>query len=165
MKKFIIAAFAMIACSSAAQAQTRMGIFAGVGEYDLSGVDQGTVIAFRYANTLRRYAVLEIGVAHTELRMDDVGVTNLYLPDAHLHLQLPLGRFAPYLGGGVGLGFNVPKGIAFDTEVDVTFSAATGVRVDLPFQMTIGLDGRIRTFGTGFTASGSEGVLGISYRF
>ena len=166
MRKLVafIFAVALLGSAQTAQAQTRLGLFVGASEYDLSGVDQATIVAIRVHRDLRRYAVLEFGVAHAELRQDGIGRTNLYLPEVMGQLQWPVGRVAPYLGAGVGLGIDVPVNTALSTDIDATFSAALGARVGLPYNLTLSLDGRLRTFGTRFTASGSEGTIGLSYR-
>ena len=155
-------ALALLDSSETAQAQSRLGLFVGASEYDLSGVDQATIVAVRVHRDLSRIAVLEFGVAHVELRQQ-FGRSNLYLPEVMGQLQWPLGRVAPYLGFGIGAGIDVPINTTLSTDVDATFSGAIGARISLPYNLTLSLDGRLRTFGTKFTASGSEGTIGLSY--
>jgi hypothetical protein len=52
-----------------------------------------------------------------------------------------------------------------DSDTEFTLNAGLGLRFDLPFGLGIGVDGRLRGFGTEFTGSGADAAPGISYRF
>jgi hypothetical protein len=151
--------------ANAAQAQgARIGVYRGISEYDLSGVDQATINAVRVSYDIGPILSVETGLVAADLQLQ-FGAARLYLPDVHLQARLPLGPVAPYLGAGAGLSVEDPDEAQFATNTRATFSAAAGVRVDLPYRLALGAEGRIRTFGTGFTASGAEAVVGLAYRF
>ena len=146
-----------------ASAQTRVGLYRGVGEYDLSGVDDASVTALRVSRTMARLLVVEAGVTHVQLDLDTDPNTTLVQPEVQAQLQLPLGSFLPYAGAGVGAAF--ASADSGEDDSDVTLNAGLGFRIDLPFGLGIGVDGRLRSFGTRFTASGADATVGITYRF
>jgi hypothetical protein len=158
----LIGIVALIAAPAGARAQTRVALMRGVGEYDLSGVDSGNVTALRVSRDLRSFLALEAGVS--QIRLDeDIGEADLYQPEVQLQLQLPLGPVTPYLGGGAGMAFAFSDTAEDDT--DVTLNAGAGLRIALPFRLGLVVDGRLRTFGTRFTASGADAAIGLSYTF
>ena len=159
----IAGVLAVFALPMLVSAQTRVGLYRGVGEYDLSGVDDAPVTAVRVSRTVGRLLVMEAGVTHTELNLDGSASTTLVQPELQAQIQLPLGSFAPYLGAGVGAAFARAESAQDDS--DITLNAGLGLRIDLPFGLGIGVDGRLRSFGTRFTASGADASVGISYRF
>lgn len=154
---------AVLALPISASAQTRVGVYRGVGEYDLSGVDEAPVTAVRVTRTVGRLLALEAGVTHVELDLDSDPNTTLVQPEVQAQLQVPLGSFTPYVGAGVGAAF-ARAGSAED-DSDVTLNAGLGLRFNLPFGLGVGVDGRLRSFGTRFTASGADASVGVSYRF
>lgn len=154
---------ALLAMPMAASAQTRVGVYRGIGEYDLAGVDDGSVTAVRISRSVLPFLGVEVGVAHVELEQDLGGETTLYQPEVQAQLQLPLGMFSPYVGVGAGFAVATANEPAIDTEF--TMNAGVGLRVELPFGLGVGVDGRLRGFGTRFTGSGADAVIGISYRF
>lgn len=147
----------------AASAQTRVAVYRGIGEYDLAGVDDAPVTAVRLSRTLARLVTVEAGVTHVELKPDLDPETTLLQPELQAQLHLPLGVFAPYVGAGLGAAFASAEGA--DSESEITLNAGLGLRVELPFGLGVGLDGRLRGFGTDFTGSGADATIGISYRF
>ena len=164
MKLFAVVC-AICFTANAVQAQSaRVGIYRGVSEYDLSGVDQATITAVRVGYDIGPILSVETGLTAADLQLQ-FGDARLYLLDVHLQARLPLGRVAPYLGAGVGLSVQDPNEAQFATNTEATLSAAAGVRVDLPFRFALGAEGRIRTIGKPFTASGAEAVVGVAYRF
>ena len=154
---------AVLALPVAGSAQTRVTVYRGVGEYDLSGVDDGTVTAVRISRDVLPFLGLEAGVTHVRLAQDFGGDATLYQPELQAQLQLPLGLFKPYLGAGAGLAFATADNADGDTEF--TLNAGLGLRFDLPFGLGIGVDGRVRGFGTDFAGSGADAAIGVSYRF
>jgi hypothetical protein len=159
----IAGAIALLATPAAGSAQTRVGVYRGVGEYDLSGVDDGSVTAVRVSRGVLPFLSVEAGVAHVTLEQDFGGEMTLVQPELQAQLKLPLGLFAPYVGAGAGFAFASADGQQDDSEL--TLNAGLGLRVDLPFGLGVGVDGRLRGFGTDFTGSGADAVIGISYRF
>ena len=158
----IAGALAVLALPMVASAQTRVGLYRGVGEYDLSGVDDAPITALRVSRTVGRLLAVEASVTHVELDLDSDPNTKLVQPEVQLQLQLPLGSIEPYLGAGVGGAFASADSA---DDSDVTLNAGLGLRIDLPFGLGFGVDGRLRSFGTRFTASGADASIGISYRF
>jgi hypothetical protein len=154
---------AMVTVPVVASAQTRVGVYRGTGEYDLSGVDDGPVTAVRISRSVAPFFTLEGGLAHVKLRPDFGGDMHIYQPEVQGQLSLPLGVFSPYLG--VGLGMAIATADEAESDSDFTMNGGVGVRVDLPFGLGIGVDGRIRSFGSSFNGTGADAVVGISYRF
>jgi hypothetical protein len=155
---------ALVGFPAAASAQTSVAIYRGTSEYDLSGVDQAATTAIRVTRELSTLFAIEGGMSYVELR-EQFGQSKVYMPEAMLQLQLPIGRFAPYIGVGAGLGIDVPNDPDLSTNTDPTFLAGAGLRIDLPYNLMLGVDGRIRAFETRFTGTGSEASIGIGYRF
>jgi hypothetical protein len=154
----------VLALPLTASAQTRIGVYRGVGEYDLSGVDDGTVTAVRISRSILPLLAVEAGITHVQLDQDFGGKMTLYQPEVQGQLRLPLGLFSPYAGAGIGLAFASADQAESDTEF--TANAALGLRFDLPFVgLGIAAEGRLRGFGTNFSGSGADAVLGITYRF
>jgi hypothetical protein len=161
----ILAAAAALFVPAAASAQTRIGVYYGVGSYDLAGVDEPSVFSLRASRSLVPLLAVEASVTGTRLEQDYNAPderTTFVMPELQLQLQLPLGLFAPYIGAGAGL--SLARADAASDE-DVTFNAGAGIRLDLPMGLGFGVDGRARTFGTGFTASGADLSFGVTYRF
>jgi hypothetical protein len=158
----LIGIVALIAAPAGARAQTRVAVMRGVGEYDLSGVDQGNVTALRVTRDLRSFLAVEAGIAQVHLD-EDIGDADLYQPEVQLQLQLPVGPVTPYIGGGVGMAFAVSD--TSDDDTDLTLNAGGGLRIALPLRLGLVADGRLRTFGTRFTASGADAAIGLSYTF
>jgi hypothetical protein len=155
---------ALVGLPAAASAQTSVAIYRGTSEYDLSDVDRAATTAIRVTRELSSLFAIEGGASYVELRQD-FGQTKVYMPEALLQLQLPIGRFAPYIGVGAGLGIDVPNDSDLRTETDPTFLAAAGVRINLPYNLMLGADGRLRGFETRFTGAGAEASIGLGYRF
>ena len=167
MRQIIIlaAAAAVFAVPATASAQTRVGVFYGIGSYDLAGVDEPAVVSLRASRSIMPLLAIEASVTGARLEQDYNAPddrTTFVMPELQLQLQLPLGLFAPYVGGGAGLSF-ARADEASDEEV--TFNAGAGIRLDLPMGLGFGVDARARTFGTGFTASGVDLSAGVTYRF
>ena len=155
---------ALVGLPAAASAQTSVAVYRGTSEYDLSGVDQAATTAIRVTREMSRVFAIEGGVSYVELS-EQFGRSKVYMPEAQLQLQLPIGSFAPYIGIGAGLGIAVPNDPDLSTNTDPTFLAAAGLRIDLPYNLMVGADGRIRAFETRFTGTGAEASIGIGYRF
>jgi hypothetical protein len=165
VRSFVFSALLLALLGTPALAQqTSVSIYRGTSEYDLSGVDQATSTAVRLSRDLNSWIVVEGGLSFVELQQQ-FGHSKLYMPEMLIQLQLPIGRFAPYVGAGAGLGIDVPENNQFSTDTDPTFLAGAGLRVDLPFNLLLGVDGRIRGFTTRFTGSGAEASVGVGFRF
>ena len=82
--KLFLILLALFCTTSAVQAQgARVGIYRGVSEYDLSGVDQATVTALRVGYDFGRVFGLEAGLASAAVEQQ-FGDTRLYLPDVQV---------------------------------------------------------------------------------
>ena len=166
MRSFAFTALvaALLGTPALGQAQTTVSLYRGTSEYDLSGVDTAPTTAVRATRELSRLFVLEGGLSYVALE-EDFGASKLYMPEALMQLQLPIGRFAPYIGGGVGLAMHAAENDQISSETDPTFLVAGGLRIDLPYNLVLGGDARIRAFETKFTGTGSEVSVGIGFRF
>jgi hypothetical protein len=161
----LAAAAALFVVPAKASAQTRVGVFYGVGSYDLAGVDEPSVVSLRVSRNVVPLLAVEASVTHTRLEQDynlPDERTTFVMPEVQAQLQLPLGLFAPYVGAGAGMSF---ASADQQSDEEVTFNAGAGLRLDLPMGLGLGVDARARTFGTGFTASGVDLSFGVSYRF
>lgn len=151
----------------ALSAQTRVSLHRGVGQYDLSGVDEGTVTAVRLTSDFSRHFSADVGVSFVELEQA-FGETTLYQPEVQLQARLPFGRFSPHAGVGVGMAIDVPgddNPLGVETDRDFTMHAGLGLRVDVTRRLGVLVDGRIRNIGDPWIATGTDGTIGLSYRF
>jgi len=163
--KLLLVLLSFCFAASSVQAQSaRIGVYRGISEYDLSGVDDAKVTAVRIGYDIGPVLGVEMGMVAADLQLQP-GDARLYLPEVQLQARLPLGRVAPYVGAGAGVSVQDGDSELFTNKTETTFSAAAGVRVDLPLRLSLGAEGRIRTIGKWFTASGAEATLGIAYRF
>jgi hypothetical protein len=134
----------------------------GVFQYDLSGTGTVPMLAARVELPLARYALVEGGVVAARPERQSAGRETFVAPEAQLQLQLPLGRFAPYLGAGAGAALRSGGG---RTDSDLTVSGAGGVRAWLTDRTGLRGELRVRGIGTRFTGSAAEWTLGVSRRF
>jgi hypothetical protein len=165
MRKFAVIAgcLGLLALPATGEAQTRLALYRGVGEYDLSGVDSAPVTALRVSRDVLPMLAVEGGISQVKLRPDFGGEMTVVQPEIQAQLQLPLGPLVPYVGAGAGFALASADGAEDDS--DITLNAGLGLRLNLPLGLGVGVDGRVRGFGTRFTGSGADAAIGLSYRF
>jgi len=171
MRTALAAVLAVLAVGAPAAARAQradaprrpaVSVSAGAFQYDLSGTGTVPMLATRLELPLARYALVEGGVAAARPGRQFAGPETFVAPEAQLQVQLPLGRFAPYLGAGAGAALRSAGG---RTDGDLTVSGAGGVRAWLTDRVGLRGELRVRGIGTGFTGSAAEWTLGVSRRF
>ena len=136
---------------------------AGMSQWDLSGTGSSLLLGVRADMQLGLPWLLGEASIATMRPNEQSGARTYVIPEAQLQIQKP-GRFAPYLGGGVGsfrrvAGEPGPSG-------RITMSAAAGFRLwgVMPGAVLRG-ELRLRGIGSEFTASAAEWTGGIGWSF
>lgn len=116
-------------------------VLAGVSEYDLSGVGSAWFSGARFDTRPIRFLVLEAGLHyfHYTSQFGDEPVRYL-IPEVQVQFEPVRGRFRPYLGAGAGAAWLFWRG---DNSLDLTVSAALGLRVDLLADWGLLAEGRL----------------------
>lgn len=149
-----------------AQHDTSLLVGGGVMNFDLSGTGTTPAFSARISRELGANVVAEflLLVARPEQQF---GRTTIVAPDVQLQYHLPLGRFTPYLGAGVGAMREsaVDVGdIRIESEWSATISFAGGARASLTDR--VGLFGELRIRGVewDFTGSTADVIGGVAVR-
>lgn len=124
-------------------------------DYDLSRVGAAPGIAVRTTRAFTPGLALELGGMYAKLDQQFESST-LFMPEAQLQYHWRLGRFSPYVGGGIGAAMH--KWLFF-TDWDPTLSAAVGTGVRLTDRL--GLTGELRLRGHQFDFAGSTADLSV----
>jgi hypothetical protein len=155
-----VAAFLCIGASNA-DAQESFGdlkiSFARL-DYDLSGTGNAPALAVRTTRGLTSNLQLEVGALFARPEQQLVGPATMFLPEAQLQYRWNLGRFAPYVGGGIGAALVKSD---FASDWDPTYSAAVGTSVRLTERLGVAGEFRLRAHewrGVGTTAEVSAGL-------
>jgi hypothetical protein len=136
----------------------------GLFQYDLSGTGDARILAVRAERPLATFALLEGGVAFARPAQQFGDTTTYVITEAQLQGQWPLGRVAPYLGGGIGLAMDFRQEIHGGMQTDVTLSAAGGLRAWITERLGARAELRLRGVGWRFTGSAAEWTLGAAWR-
>lgn len=147
-----------------AQVGTHLAAYAGIGEYDLSGVDEAPVLAVRGGTRFARLFLVEASLTYARVEQD-FGRSRLFLPEVQAQIGWPYRRLEPYFGVGAGVAGDLADDDAVETTWDMTYSAAAGLRIALPANLGVGVDLRVRGIEASFTGSGTEATAGIAYHF
>jgi hypothetical protein len=102
-------------------------LLAGPSSYDLSGT--GTSFAANLSSTVRlagRVLLFSPNFGYFTYRTQFGNRRHFLFPEAGLQLQVPMGRFRPYLGAGAGAGIDTRGG---PSQLDFTLHAAAGFRL------------------------------------
>ena len=155
----------MLAGSTSAFAQTQasrwdFGLSAARIDYDLSGTGSAAGLAGRASRYLTPNVVLEVRglFARPELQS---GPATLVAPDLQVQYRWKIGRFSPYLGGGVGFAA-IKKD--FMTDWDATSSVAGGTAFRLTDRVDVIGELRIRGFQWDYAGSTGEFSIGLGWR-
>src|SRR5688572_5301819 len=85
-----------------AHAQTRsLAVQTGALSYDLSGVGTTPLISVNTDWAATRHVVFQGGVT-AAFPDQTAGRTTLLIPEGSVQYQWPLGKFAPFVSGGIG---------------------------------------------------------------
>lgn len=136
----------------------------GMFQYDLSGTGDVGMIAVRVERMFAANGLLEAGIAAARPAQQFGDTTTYVIPEVQAQVQLPLGRVAPYLGGGVGVALDFRDEIHGGTQADVTVSAAAGLRAWITERLGARAELRVRGIGRSFAGSAAEWTIGAALR-
>ncbi len=91
--------------------------------------------------------------------------TTFVIPEGLVQYQWVRGKFAPFIGGGIGAGIGFRDETFGGAQWDLAISGGGGLRVNLNDSVGIRADGRLRGFGTHFSGSAAELRGGLFWRF
>ena len=153
----------LIFAAEEARAQTRsFAVGAGVFNFDLSGTGNAPLIAMSTDWRVTQSWIIEAGltVAFPDQQFDR---TKFFIPEVQVQYQWVMGRWAPFVGGGIGAAIDVRDD--FDNDTDLALAGGGGVRVNLTDSVGIRGDFRLRGFEPDFGASAAELRGGVFWRF
>jgi hypothetical protein len=158
-------AFALvISAASTAQAQTSgwgaLSISAARIDYDLSGTGNAPGFAIRTTRDLSPNVALEFGGVFAKLEQP-LGTSPLFMPEAHIRYRWNLGRFSPYMSGGMGASLVTSP---FHSDWDPTLSIAGGTGVRLTDRLAVVGELRIRGHQFNFAGSTADISAGLAWR-
>jgi hypothetical protein len=137
---------------------------AGLFNFDLSGTGNAPSVFMSVDGSLTEHWILEGGltVAFPDQQFDR---TKLLIPEAQVQYQWPIGRFAPFVGGGPGIAIDVRDDRFGDNRTDFALSGGGGVRVSITDSLGVRGEFRLLGFGTHFSGSAAELRGGLFIRF
>jgi opacity protein-like surface antigen len=127
-------------------------------DYDLSGTGNTAGLAVRTNYDFSSNVRLEFGALYAKPEHQFVGPSTLFAPEAQLQYRWNLGRFSPYVGGGIGASLVKSD---FHSNWDPTLSVAGGTAVRLTDRVALTGELRLRAHkwkGAGSTAEISTGL-------
>jgi hypothetical protein len=149
-----------------ATAQERsFAISTGVFNFDLSGTGNSPLLAFSADCPIRRNILFEGGITFAFPEQQFGDRTKFVIPEAMVQYQWTRGRWAPFAGGGIGLGIDLRDEIFGGTKTNLALSGGGGVRVSLTDAVGVRGEMRLRGFDTDFSGSAAELRGGIFWRF
>ena len=159
----IMLATAAVPGSRAAKAQqpeAAFGVAGGWLQYDLSGVGDTFFGAVRIEMPLSSIVLLEPGITFSRYDAQLGSKVSLLFPEMQIQLQ-GRGVASPYIGMGAGPAFAFRSGWS---DIQLSLSAALGLRVRIKQQWRVGGELRIRAIDP-FAGTTVEWGLGVSRRF
>jgi len=152
----------MLASSASAFAQSSawdIGISAAKVDFDLSGTGSAAGVAVRAVRHLTPHVGVEARglFARPELQS---GPASLWAPDGQIQYRWQIGRFSPYVGGGVG--FAVIKK-TFGTDWDWTSTVGGGTTIRLTDNVALIGELRLRGFQWDYAGSTGEWSVGLTW--
>lgn len=157
-----------LAQDAAAEAESRRPIGSasvGIMHFDLSGTGSTPMLALRVDLPWSTHLWFEPGVVFARPNQQFGASTNFVVAEMHAHAMLPLGGFAPYLGGGVGRAWDIRDEEYGGTIGRLSLAGALGARFQLAPRAGARAELRVRTLGREFTGSSAEFTGGLSWRF
>ena len=157
--------FAFAVCGvSTAQAQGSswgdVAVSAALVDYDLSGTGTAPGLAVRTTRDLTSNVRVELRGLFAKPDQQ-FGPTTLFVPEAQLQYRWNAGRFAPYVGGGIGAAMDKS---AFRTDWDPTLSAAVGTGVRLSDRVALTGEFRLRGHEWRFVGTTAEFSAGLAWQ-
>jgi hypothetical protein len=129
-------------------------------DYDLSGVGSAPGFSIRTTRDLSPNVALEFGGVFAKLEQP-LGTTPLFMPEAHVRYRWNLGRFSPYMSGGMGASLVTSS---FHSDWDPTLSIAGGTGVRLTERLAAVGELRIRGHQFNFAGSTADISGGLVWR-
>ena len=133
-------------------------------QFDLSGTGTAPMLALRVDLPWSTHLWFEPGVTLARPEQG-FGRSTFVVAEMHAHAMVPLGGFAPYLGGGVGRAFDMRDEEFGGTRGELSLAAAAGVRAQLSTRAGARAELRIRGLSKEFEGSTAEWTAGLSWRF
>jgi opacity protein-like surface antigen len=130
-------------------------------DYDLSGTGGAAGLAVRTTRDLTSHVRLEFGGLFAKPEQQ-FGPSTLFMPEAQLQYRWGVGRFSPYVGGGVGAALVKSD---FHSDWDPTLSVAVGTGVRLTDRLGVTGEFRLRGHQWDFVGTTSEISAGLAWRF
>ena len=142
---------------SAQQTERALALLAGPSQYDLAGTGTAPFVSARVTLPVARGLLVEPALAYLWYESQGGSRIHHLLPEAQLQIRRPGEVVRPYLG--IGLGASWASRPAED-EVDLTLSAAGGVRVTVRYGWIVRGELRVRAIDpwTGTTADWGIGI-------
>ena len=165
-----VALLAQPACAqeSAAAAESRRPIGSlsvGVMNFDLSGTGSTPMAALRVDLPWSTHLWFEPGLVVARPDQQFGARSTFVVAEIHAHAMLPLGGFAPYLGGGIGHAWDVRDEEFGGTIGRLSLAGALGARCQFAPRAGARAELRVRTLGREFSGSTAEITAGLSWRF
>ena len=163
LRWLILSSVFVLAGSVSAFAQERpwdFGLSVARIDYDLSGTGSAAGLAGRASRHLTPNVVLEVRGLFARPEQQS-GPATLFAPDLQVQYRWKIGRFSPYVGGGVG--FAAIKN-DFRTDWDATSSVAGGTAFRLTDRVDLIGELRIRGFEWDYVGSTGEFSIGLGWR-
>lgn len=159
---FVIAV--IIAGAPRAHAQTSswgdLSVSAARIDFDLSGVGTSAGVAVRATRDLSSNVSVEAGGLFAKPDQQ-FGPSTLFIPEALLRYRWQAGRFAPYVGGGLGAALVTSS---FGSNWDPTIAMAVGTGVRLTDRLGVNGEFRLRGHQWRFTGTTAEISAGLTWR-
>ena len=149
----------LLAPGAFAQADPGVTLLGGVSSYDLSGT--GTTWVAGVEGDVSPLRHLGVAPAVLLFRYETQGGDNasFLFPELTVRFQVPVDRFRPYLGAGLGAGLAVEG----PEQDDLTLHAALGTFVRLAPSWALRPEFRVRSVDP-WTGTTGDFTLGVTYR-
>ena len=138
-------ALAALAAPAAAQQEVRTetSLLLGPAPYELSGTGTGFAAKLGVTSRLGRgFILIEPSLGYFRYTTQFGGLSQWIFPELGVEAEGRLGSARPYLGGGIGAGFETRAG---PNQVEFTLHAAAGLRLRLGGTWGARLEARLRS--------------------
>ena len=162
VRSLILSCVCLLAGSGSAFAQSStwdFGISAARIDFDLSGTGSAAGVAGRAIRHITPHVGVEIRALFARPEQQS-GPATLFAPDVQLQYRWRIGRFSPYVGGGVGVAA-IDK--PFRTDWNATTSVGGGMTMRLTDRVALIGELRLRGFEWDFVGSTGEWSIGLTW--
>lgn len=159
----------LVATPSGAEAQSAfvpeaVAVSNGAFNFDLSGTGTTPSVGVSADWPLTNNVLIEGGIVVARPQQQ-FGRTTYIIPEAQLQYRWQLGRFMPFVGGGVGAGIDFRNELFGGTRTDLALSTTGGLRAKINDSLGVRGEFRLRGFGRDFSGSGAEIRGGLFWNF